>query len=136
MDKIPPVVSGLQPIISGVGKKIKHSSAFLRKTWTPEKVGHKKTFKTPKNLITFPKKAGPSKTLSPSSPHQKILNSEIFHWPNIYPPKNINLLQMLTPPDMQKVATTRPLVAEIFCDCGRIKTGSRLNLWKISTLCL
>ena len=36
--------------------------------------------------------------------------------------------------DMQKVATTRPLVAEIFSDCGRIKTGSPQNLWKSSTL--
>ena len=35
---------------------------------------------------------------------------------------------------MQKVATTRPLVAEIFSDCGRIKTGSPQNLWKSSTL--
>ena len=36
--------------------------------------------------------------------------------------------------DMQKVTTTRPLFVEIFSDCGRIKTGSPLNLWKCSTL--
>ena len=34
--------------------------------------------------------------------------------------------------DMQKVAATRPLVAEIFSDCGRKKAGIPLNLWKLS----
>ena len=34
--------------------------------------------------------------------------------------------------DMQKVAATRPLVAEIFSDCGRKKTGIPLILWKLS----
>ena len=34
-------------------------------------------------------------------------------------------------PDMQKVAATRPLVAEIFPDCRRIKAGIALNLRKI-----
>ena len=33
--------------------------------------------------------------------------------------------------DMQKVATTRPLVAEIFSECGRIKAGILLSLSKI-----
>ena len=34
--------------------------------------------------------------------------------------------------DMQKVATMRPLVAEIFSDYGRIKDGILLILWKLS----
>ena len=33
-------------------------------------------------------------------------------------------------PDMQTVAATRPLVTEIFSDCGRIKTGIPLKMWK------
>ena len=35
-------------------------------------------------------------------------------------------------PDMQKVATTQPLVADIFSECGRIKAEILLNLWKLS----
>ena len=35
-------------------------------------------------------------------------------------------------PDMRKVAATRPLVAEIFSDCGRIKAEILLSLRKLS----
>jgi hypothetical protein len=34
--------------------------------------------------------------------------------------------------DMQKLVATRPLVVEIFSDCGRKKAGILLNLWKIA----
>ena len=34
--------------------------------------------------------------------------------------------------DMQNVTAMRPLVAELFSDCGREKTGILLNLWKLS----
>ena len=54
----------------------------------------------------------------------------------------INISDMLVPqithvlntvhPDMQKVAATRPLAAEIFLDCGREKAGMPLNLRKLS----
>jgi hypothetical protein len=36
--------------------------------------------------------------------------------------------------DMQKVAATQPLVAEIFSDCERKKAGIPLNLWKLSDI--
>ena len=38
--------------------------------------------------------------------------------------------------DMQNGATTWPFVAEIFSDCGRIKAGILLNLWKLSAFIL
>ena len=38
--------------------------------------------------------------------------------------------EALAQPDMQKDATKRPLVAEIFSDCGRIKAGIPLKMWK------
>ena len=34
--------------------------------------------------------------------------------------------------DMQKVATTQPLVVEIYSDCGCIKTEIIFDLWKLS----
>ena len=40
------------------------------------------------------------------------------------------------PPNLQKVLTTQPLVAEIISDCGRIKTGVLSNFWKLSALIL
>ena len=33
-------------------------------------------------------------------------------------------------PDMQKVTATRPLVAKMISDCGRIKAGIQLKMWK------
>ena len=38
--------------------------------------------------------------------------------------------------DIQKFATKRPLVADIFSDCGRINTGLLQNLWKLLALIL